>query len=67
MKKFIFVTREGTTTAPNFDRPVENMQVIGLVEGALDEDDALRMLLRDNPWIFEAEFNVPEFIAYELA
>lgn len=67
MKKFIFVTREGSTSAPNPSFAVDNFQVVGFVEGALDEDDALRTLLRENPWIIDAEFNVAEFVAYELA
>jgi hypothetical protein len=65
MKKFIFITREGETTAPNGNQ-VENMQVIGIVENAVSEDDALKRLLQENPWIYDAEFNVAEFIAYEI-
>jgi hypothetical protein len=65
MKKFIFITNEGETTAPNGDE-VENMQVIGIVENAADEDDALKKLLQENAWIFDAEFNVADFVAYEI-
>jgi hypothetical protein len=65
MKKFIFITREGTTTAPN-GKEVENMQVIGIVENVESEDEALKKLLQENAWIFDAEFNVPEFIVYEI-
>jgi hypothetical protein len=65
MKKFIFITKEGETTAPNGSE-VENMQVIGIIENAENEDDALKKLLQENPWIFDAEFNVAEFIAYEI-
>ncbi len=65
MKKFIFITTEGETTAPNGDE-VENMQVIGIVENAADEDDALKKLLQENAWIFDVEFNVAEFVAYEI-
>jgi len=65
MKKYIFITNEGTTTAPNGSE-VENMQVIGIVEDAESEDDALKKLLQENTWIFDAEFNVAEFIVYEI-
>lgn len=66
MKKFIFITKEGQTTAPNMDFQVENMQVIGIVENAADEDDALKILINENGWIIDAEFNIGEFIAYEI-
>ena len=65
MKKFIFVTDEGETTAPN-GRGVENMQVIGIVEDAENEEEALKKLLQENSWIFDAEFNVADFVAYEI-
>lgn len=65
MKKIIFITREGSTLAPNGGE-VENMQVIGIVENVESEDEALKKLLQENSWIFEAEFNVAEFIAYEI-
>ena len=65
MKKFIFITPEGKTTAPNGNE-VENMQVIGVVENVGTEDEALKKLLQENSWIFGAEFNVAEFIAYEI-
>ena len=65
MKKFIFITSEGGTFAPN-GRDVENMQVIGIVENVADEDDALKKLLQENFWILDAEFNVAEFTAYEI-
>lgn len=65
MKKFIFITPEGETIAPN-GKDVENLQVIGIVEDVGSEDEALKKLLRENSWIFDAEFNVAEFIAYEI-
>lgn len=65
MKKFIFITKEGETIAPNGNE-VENMQVIGIVENVESEDEALKKLLHENSWIFDAEFNVAEFIAYEI-
>lgn len=65
MKKFIFITLEGETVAPN-GSDVENMQVIGIVDNAETEDEALKKLLQENSWIFDAEFNVAKFIAYEI-
>ena len=65
MKKFIFITPEGNTTAPNGDE-VENMQVIGIVKVVADENEALKKLLLENEWIFDAEFNIAEFICYEI-
>ena len=66
MKKFIFITKEGETIAPNKNIEVNNMQVIGIVENALDSDDALKILLKENPWIWDSDFNVAEFIVYEI-
>jgi hypothetical protein len=66
MKKFIFITKEGETVAPN-GSAVENMQVIGIVENVATEDEALKKLLQENGWIFDAEFNVAEFVVYEIA
>ena len=65
MKKFIFITSEGKTIAPNKNE-VENMQVVGIVENVEDENEALKKLLQENSWIFDAEFNVAEFTAYEI-
>lgn len=65
MKKYIFITSEGETIAPNKNE-VENMQVIGIIENVENEDEALKKLLQENSWIFDAEFNVAEFIAYEI-
>ncbi len=65
MKKFIFITSEGKTTAPN-GSDVENMQVIGIVKNVETEDEGLKKLLQENTWIFDAEFNVADFIAYEI-
>ena len=66
MKKYIFITKEGDTAAPNENFEVNNMQVIGIVEGVENEDIALIKLLQENTWIIDAEFNVAEFIAYEI-
>lgn len=65
MKKFIFITHEGETISPN-GKEIENIQVIGIVENVETEDEALKKLLQENSWIFDAEFNVAEFIVYEI-
>ena len=66
MKKFIFISPEGATEAPNSSYEVNNMQVIGIVENVTDEDEALKKLLIENDWIIDAEFNIAEFIVYEI-
>jgi len=65
MKKYIFITSEASTAAPNGSE-IENMQVVGIVENVENEDEALKKLLQENAWIFDAEFNVAEFIAYRI-
>jgi hypothetical protein len=65
MKKYLFITSEGETQSPN-GSDVENMQVIGIVDGVMNEDEGLKKLLRENEWIIDAEFNIAEFICYEI-
>ena len=65
MKKYIFITSEGNTTSPNGNE-IENMQVIGIVENVADENEAFKKLVFENEWIIDAEFNVAEFICYEI-
>lgn len=65
MRKFIFVTSEGETISPN-KKNVENWQVIGIVKDVENEDEALKKLLQQNKWIFDCEFNIAEFKAYEI-
>ena len=66
MKKFIFISPEGATEAPNSSYELNNMQVIGIVEDVTNEDEALKKLLIENLWIIDAEFNIAEFIVYEI-
>lgn len=66
MPTFLILTPEGTTTAPNPNVLVENLQLLGIVEGVNNQDEAIVQLLKDNPWIFDAEYNVAEFVVYEL-
>lgn len=63
MKKYIFISPEGNTFSPNGNE-VENLQVIGIIKDVKDE--ALKKLLIENEWIIDAEFNVAEFICYEI-
>ena len=65
MKKYIFITPEGSTSSPN-GNDIENMQVIGIVENVISENEALKKLLLENEWIIDAEFNIAEFICYEI-
>ena len=65
MKKYIFITPEGNTTSPNGDE-IENMQVIGIVEEVTNENEALKKLLTENACILDSEFNVEEFIFYQI-
>jgi len=65
MKRYIFITNEGETIAPN-GKEIENMQVIGIVENVETEDEALKKLLQENSWIFDMQFNIAEFSAYEI-
>jgi hypothetical protein len=66
MKKYIFISPEGSTEAPNSSYEVNNMQVIGIVEDVTNENEALKKLLIENEWIIDAEFNIAEFICYEI-
>lgn len=66
MKKFIIVTPEGNTIAPNKEILVNNMQALGIVENVNNENEAVVKLLKENDWIIDAEYNIAEFILYEL-
>lgn len=66
MKKYIFISPEGSTKAPNNLSKINNMQVIGIVENVSSENEALKKLLIENEWIIDAEFNIAEFIVYEI-
>ena len=65
MKKYIFITPEGSSFSP-YGNEIENMQVIGIVEDVSDENEAYKKLLMENDWIIDSEFNVAEFICYEI-
>jgi hypothetical protein len=65
MKKYIFLSKEGETYAPNGEL-IHNLQVIGIVEDAANKDEALKVLLKDNSWIWDSGFNVAEFVCFEI-
>ena len=67
MKKFIVLSPEGETLAPNIKFEVNNLQVIGIVDNVKNEDEAIIVLLKENSWIMDAQFNVANFIIYELS
>ncbi|HRG57322.1 MAG TPA: hypothetical protein PK323_00100 [Bacteroidia bacterium] len=66
MKKYIIVTPEGSTIAPKEEFLIENLQVLGLIDNVNTESEAIDKLLEENQWIIDAQFNVKEFITYEL-
>ncbi len=65
MNEYIIYTTEGYTIAPNEDVEVGNCQVLGIVKGK-DKVEAKDNLLKENPWIIEADFNPTEFIVRQL-
>jgi len=65
MKRYIIITPEGMTSAPN-GNDVENFQVLGIVENVENENEAIIKLMKENDWIIDDEFNPAEFIVYEL-
>lgn len=65
-KKYIILTSEGRTFAPNIDFTVNNMQVLGIIENVLTENEAIITLLKENDWIIDAEFNISEFVCFEI-
>ena len=66
MKKYIIITSEGTTKAPKTHYKINNKQVIGIVEAVNSEEEAIKKFLMENDWIIDAEFNVGEFIVYQI-
>ena len=44
MKKFIIVTPEGNTIAPNKEILVNNMQVLGIVENVKNENETIEFI-----------------------
>lgn len=66
MKKFIVLSSEGLTIAPN-DSEINNFQVLDLCVECENKDGVLEQLLENNTWISEAGYNVENLLVYELA
>ena len=64
MADFLFYTSEGFTQVRN-GIDIENCQMLGIAKGK-DKVEAQDNLLKDNPWIEEADFNRSEFIVEQL-
>jgi hypothetical protein len=54
MRKFIFLTPEGSTQTPTGD-DIENLQVLGTAEG-VDEEGAFKSLVKENNFLFNAGY-----------
>jgi hypothetical protein len=66
MGKYIIITSEGESIAPNKNFDVNNLQVLGIVDNVSNENEAIVRLLQENTWIIDAEYNVTEFTVLEL-
>lgn len=56
MAKYIFYTDEGYTVAPN-GQELESYQILGFENGKTLQD-AMEELLKNNPWIIDANFDL---------
>lgn len=66
MKKYIFYTAEGVTTAPNIEVEVNNCQLLGFSEG-INKTSALIKLLNENPWIEDSGFRLSEIVGVQVS
>lgn len=64
MDEYIFYTPEGYCLAPD-DSPVENFQVLGMIQGK-NPDDALKHLIKNNPWIAEKGYDLNKILYKEV-
>lgn len=64
MSEYIFYTTEGFTQAPN-GNDVENCQVLGRAFGK-NTKEARCNLLKENPWIEEAGFDMEDLLVKQL-
>jgi hypothetical protein len=67
MKKYIFITCEGSTFQPNSESPepdIENLQVIGFEQGD-SVNDAFNQLLEKNEYLLNTNFD--EIFSIQLA
>ncbi len=65
MNEYIFYTTEGETIAPDEDVEVDNCQVLGRIK-ARNAEQAMQLLLQENPWIEEAGFDTAGIIVEQL-
>ena len=65
MNEYIIYTLEGYTIAPNESIEVENCQVLGFANGS-NMDEAVKNLLKDNPWITKAGYDASRFIMKKI-
>lgn len=63
--QYIFITTEGETIAPNSEYPIENCQVLGIVD-AENEKGAIHKLIEKNPWIEPSGFDVSQTRCIQL-
>lgn len=56
MNTYLFYTDEGYTVAPNNNKKLESLQILGIEEGKT-EDEALAKLFRNNEWIENETFS----------
>lgn len=66
MKKYICITSDGDTIAPDGLSDVNNLQVLGIINNAIDENDAIKKLLMTNDWILEVGFSETRIQCLEL-
>jgi len=64
MKEYICLTNQGFTESPT-NQEIENQQVLGYVGGSAEEE-ALDILLSENPEILSAGFKKSEIILKEV-
>jgi hypothetical protein len=62
MKNFILLTRDGFTSTKN-DEPIENMQVLDILEGS-NPEDALARFKKSYGKSLESDFD--DIVIYEL-
>ncbi|MCK4348131.1 MAG: hypothetical protein KAW47_05890 [Thermoplasmatales archaeon] len=59
IKQYIFLTAEGSTFQPDslcIEPDVENLQVVGFANGSTAQK-AFERLLKENPYLFETNFD----------
>ncbi|MBR1883104.1 MAG: hypothetical protein IJ808_08895 [Muribaculaceae bacterium] len=65
MNEYICYTLEGYTIAPNENVEVNNCQMLGRAFGH-DQQEAKTLLIKENPWIEEAGFDVNEIMVEQI-